>query len=252
MQTTISSLLASFAVVSLIALHSTALTINSSRHSRVETYTVFQLPNVGTWFENLALRRNGDILATRADVGEVWTINPATGAGSLLTKDFGGANACAGIVEIAPDSFAVNCGTLHFTPANISQTNGIPGTFSVFRLDLDRNGRPQVSVLQKIEEAHFLNGLTKFDDDNLLVVDAALGLIYKLNVHSGNYTVALQDSTMAPNPSLGLIGVNGVKVFSDYVYYTSTTPDEVLSGPGRQKCTGRRTVRSRRQRLPSR
>lgn len=134
---------------------------NSATLPNPLTSTIFQLDRNGTWIENLAVRCNGDILATRIDSPEVWTITPnhanitTRGHGSLLHR-FPNAKSTMGIVEITPDIFGVIVGNV-----SLPSTTPEPGSFSLWTLDLTV-GHPNATLLAHIPEGQFLDGLTKF------------------------------------------------------------------------------------------
>src|SRR5438105_4501375 len=65
----------------------TLLTIRRNMATALRTSrVVYQLPNKGSWFENLAVRSDGTILATRLDVPEVWIIDVDAQTGSAMVK----------------------------------------------------------------------------------------------------------------------------------------------------------------------
>lgn len=51
-----------------------------------------------------------------------------------------------------------------------------------------------------------------------------MGVIYRLNIKTGNYSVALSDpETMTISEDAKItVGVNGIKILNAYVYYTNT------------------------------
>ncbi|KAJ6146043.1 hypothetical protein N7497_008025 [Penicillium chrysogenum] len=159
---------------------------------------VFQLEQNGTWFENLAVRSNGNLIATRIDSPELWSIVPSgntshPGHGSLLLK-FPNALSTLGIAEIDHDVFAILAG-------NISLPGIIPtpGSFVVWTVNLT-SAIPEAKVLAPLPGGYFLDGMTKFGDDLLLISDARKGIIWRLNITSGESSVALSDASMLPAP----------------------------------------------------
>ncbi|KAH8424291.1 uncharacterized protein LDX57_002043 [Aspergillus melleus] len=194
-----------------------------SYHSKPAS-TVFQLERNGSWFENLAVRSDGRLLATRIDAPELWSIEPNInsshpGHGSLLVT-FPGAMSTLGITEIDSDVFAVVAG-------NISLPNIIPtpGSFVIWTVDLTQKA-PSTQVLAHMPSGEFLDGMTKFSDDFLLISDASKGVIWRLNVRTGEYSVALSFASMVPAAGQPvMVGVNGLKVLGNYVYYTSTSQE---------------------------
>lgn len=182
--------------------------------------TVFQSNISGTWFENLAIRTNGDILATRLDSAELWTVNPFTRTSSKLLS-FPQFSSLVGITEISNDLFILATGNFTARRAGVPGT-GVPGTMQVLEIDL-RGPTPISRVAAIVPEGEFFNGLTRWDDESVLVADSTKGLIWKVNVTTGESSIAISDITMTiPENASYPLGVNGVKVFDSYIYYTST------------------------------
>ncbi|EKV16467.1 hypothetical protein PDIG_20600 [Penicillium digitatum PHI26] len=186
---------------------------------------VFQLERNGTWFENLAVRSNGNLLATRIDSPELWSIVPSNnsssqlGHGSLLLT-FPNAMSTLGITEIDHDVFAVIAGNVSL-PSIVSTT----GSFAVWTVNLN-SATPEAKVLASLPGGQFLDGMTKFGDDLLLISDAHKGTIWRLNITTGESSVAMSGAAMLPAAGQAIrIGVNGLKVLKNYVYYTSTTQE---------------------------
>ncbi|KAI9041419.1 uncharacterized protein KD926_006815 [Aspergillus affinis] len=196
---------------------------SSGYHSKPAS-TVFQLERNGSWFENLAVRSDGTLLATRIDAPEIWSIEPNNNSshprlGSLLVT-FPDAMSTLGIAEIDCDVFAVVAG-------NLSLPNIIPthGSFVIWTVDLTR-ATPSTQVLAHMPSGEFLDGMTKFSDDLLLIADASKGAIWRLNVRTGEHSVALSHASMGPATGQPVtVGVNGLKVLGNYVYYTSTSQE---------------------------
>ncbi|KGO68802.1 hypothetical protein PITC_076840 [Penicillium italicum] len=186
--------------------------------------TIFQLEHNGTWFENLAVQSNGNLLSTRIDSPELWSIVPNSnssrpGHGSLLLK-FPNAMSTMGITEIDSNVFAVIAGNV-----SLPSVTPIPGSFVVWTVNLT-SSTPKAKVLSPLPDGQFLDGMIKFGDDLLLITDALKGVIWRLNITTGEYSVALSHASMLPATGQAIqVGVNGLKVLNHYVYYTSTTQE---------------------------
>jgi hypothetical protein len=201
----------------------------SNDEPSVKIETLFQFPENGSWVDNLALRSDGNLLLTRLDVPEVWSVNTTSG-NATLAYSFPNATSCFGISEIADDIFAVVVG-------NFSTKTYKPdaGSFSVQKLDFNNidkkrnehaSASPAASQIVALPEAQALNGMTTFSKEEglVLIADSPKGAVWKVNTKSGNYSIALSDTTMLPAKGQALpLGINGLKVIEDYVYYSSTT-----------------------------
>jgi sugar lactone lactonase YvrE len=164
------------------------------------------------WYENLAVRSNGQILLSRMDTNEVWTLDPTTKSASKLLS-VPGVTSLAGITETTPDVFALVGG-------NYSSRGGgnTPGSWGVFSIDLS-SATPKATVVKMIKEAQQFNGLTTVNNDTVLIGDTAKGLIYSLKLSTGDYAVAVQDDALVP-ASAGF-GVDGLRYRDGYAYFTN-------------------------------
>ncbi|KAJ6089249.1 hypothetical protein N7467_004465 [Penicillium canescens] len=199
----------------------------SNNKPSVKVETIFQFPENGSWVDNLVLRSDGNLLLTRLDVPEVWSVNTTSG-NATLAYSFPNVTSCFGISEIADDVFAVVVG-------NFSTKTYKPdaGSFSVQKLDFNKTSKrrgkrasklPAASRIVALQEAQALNGMTTFSADLVLIADSPKGVVWKVNTKTGDYAVALNDTTMLPAKGQALpLGINGLKAIEDYVYYSSTT-----------------------------
>ncbi|KAJ5186758.1 hypothetical protein N7449_011522 [Penicillium cf. viridicatum] len=195
----------------------------------VKVENVFQFPDNGSWIDNIVVRSDGHLLFTRLDTPEVWLFNTTSG-NATLTYSFPNVTSCFGISEIDDDIFAVVVG--NFSPKTFQPG---PGSFSVHKLDFtkieaEENERalesPKASEIVAMPDAEALNGMVTFSRESnlVLIADSPKGIIWKVDTKSGDYSVALNDTTMAPAEGQALpLGVNALTVFDDYVYYTGTT-----------------------------
>jgi hypothetical protein len=192
--------------------------------------TLFTLPGPAapqSWFENLAVRPNGLILATRGDAPEIWQIDPATGAGALLVTVPDTFN-LTGIAEVTTTPAAPAACTKRRPrqqasakkPRNCPQETYIfgsstipaplqvePGSAKVWTLTFsndDNNDTPTVSLLAALPSAGFINGITAFSSNpttsRVLLADTQAEAVYLLDVASGQYTT----------PLTGMTGINGI------------------------------------------
>ena len=176
--------------------------------------TVYQFPNL-TWVENIAVRSNGKLLVTLVTSPEVWQIDPTTQSGELLYH-FPNATSATGISEVSPDVFAVAVGN--------TTDVGVPGTWSVWKIDLNEK-KANITKVVDVPSADFLNGNTPLTTlaNTILLSDSSQGVIYRVNVVTGAYSIVISDPAFAPNPAAPLsIGINGIKYKNRYVYFDNT------------------------------
>ena len=182
---------------------------------------IHQFPN-GTWLENLAVRSNGEILLQLLDKPELHSLDPRTPASSKLIHTFAGYTSLLGIAEISHDVFVLVIGNLSINPVVVT-----PSSMGVWKVNFNRNkGKaaavPEISKLADVPEAGLLNGVTAISSAEVLIADSALGLVWKINTHTGKYEVVIQLPEMqAPAGGLG-IGINGVRASKGYLYWTNS------------------------------
>lgn len=183
----------------------------------VQATNVFQFENNGSWVENIVTRRNGQLLITRLDVPELWTVNPTQGSGSLLYT-FPNVTSLAGIAEVYPDVFAVAGFKIGSNPPAT-----FPGSGLIFTVDL-RNETPAFKTVGGISQSVIPNGIATFGAQKgvILVAESGLGLIHKFDIDTGATSVVSNDATLQAGPG-GSTGVNGIKVHGNHVYFTSST-----------------------------
>ena len=71
-------------------------------------------------------------------------------------------------------------------------------------------------------EAQNLNGLSSFDIDTVLVADAGAGSVYRFSMSTGDYSVVLEDPTLAPPAAAPVpFGIDGVLHVNGTVWYTN-------------------------------
>jgi hypothetical protein len=210
------------------------LALGAALDPRQSAVTTVYKASGSAWYENLAVRANGQILLTRMDAGEVWTLDPTTKAASKLAS-VPGATSLSGITETVPDVFAVVGG-------NYSSGRNTAGSYGIWKLDLTGSA-PKVSVVKMIKEATQLNGLTTVNNDTVLAGDAGKGVLYAVKMSTADQTVSFQDTTLAP--AQAGFGVDGLRYRDGYAYYTNifkNTLHKVAVDPVSGKATGKATA----------
>ncbi|KAI3396289.1 hypothetical protein diail_12311 [Diaporthe ilicicola] len=157
--------------------------------------------------ENIAVRPNGQLLVTNMNSPNLYTIDPVAKTSSTAVA-VSGAAGLSGIGEIKPDVFIV--------------IGGSPEGTAVHQVDFTGSSTPKATLIKKIADARNMNGLAVFNNDTVLLADAAAGNIIKLTVSSGESSVALSDPTMAPSGPIPF-GIDGLKYNSGTgtVWYTN-------------------------------
>ncbi|MCJ1401532.1 hypothetical protein MMC11_004747 [Xylographa trunciseda] len=191
---------------------------------------VIEFP-LGTWAENLAVRGNGQILVTVLNTPQLLQVDPLSLQEPFLIHQFPNpdkADGVGGIAELAPDVFYIVTG--NFT---ISDLEGTPGTYSVWEVDMNtfsggENGTivtpATVNKITDIPGALTANGviaLSKYENA-LLVADSKLGAVWKVDVKTKVCEVVIKDPLMNASSDPSSLGVNGIKIFDGFLYFTNT------------------------------
>ena len=188
----------------------------------VKVTDIWDFP-LGTWVENLAIRSNGQILATLFNAPEVYQVDPTKKTPATLVHKFPNYLGCRGINELKPDIFYISVGNLSATV----RTGGV-GSYSVWRLDMNgyRPGgaTPTAHKVADFPTSQYLNGMVPHSPSStlLLIADSRVGVLFTLDVASGAVKEAIMDPLMAPTATGIDVGINGVKVRHGHLYFTNT------------------------------
>ncbi|KAM0405834.1 hypothetical protein HYE67_010165 [Fusarium culmorum] len=189
--------------------------------------TLGQLP-LGTWLENIAVRSNGDLLATELwPAASVYTVaDPSCSKGLKELVTIPSIQGILGITELSsapgkPETFVF----VGSNATGLSQL--IPGTFKAFALEF-HNKRNQASVkVRKIsdmtEKSTFLNGVEAIPGvPAVLVSDSVKGFVGRLDTNTGVFDdAAFEFPEMAPIAA-GAFGINGIKIRNNYLYFSNS------------------------------
>ncbi|KAJ5947373.1 hypothetical protein N7466_000388 [Penicillium verhagenii] len=183
----------------------------------VQSSTLFNFTS-GIDIENSELRPNGHILLTTFEKGGLYTLNPyAKEPEGELVASLPGATALCGITTIAHDKFAI--------------IGGVRGSYhydneTIYTVDFSQNSsNPIIEKNAHLPDAVMLNGMAALPKQPhvVLIGDAVLGVLFRLNTATGAYKVAFNNTALAsPSNSPMPIGVNGLKVVGNSVYFTNS------------------------------
>ena len=171
--------------------------------------------------ENVALRPSGTLILTSTTSSTIYLLDPTQRNPSAeVLYTFPGANSCLGIAETSSDVFAVIVGN-----TSVSTFTGVPGSFSIWSVNLRKSSVPIVSKISAIPEAKILNGLAYLQNspDIVLAADSEAGIVYSTNIVTGVSAVAIQNSAFAPTSTFPL-GINGLHpdAASCNLYFTNS------------------------------
>jgi len=193
--------------------------------------TIYEFPNI-TWVENLAVRADGKIIVTLINKPQIYLIDPVHPGDPLLLATIPHTAGAGGIAEVEPNLFAIAAGNW-----SIETFKPAPASYSIWTLDF--NAGPSQSILPRIKKvtdiptAIFLNGITTLPygrpthqgshSPSIFVSDSGLGVVWKVNIKSGDYGIAISSPLMSPNStSAAVLGINGVHIRDNYLYFTNS------------------------------
>ena len=159
---------------------------------------------------------------TATNQPHLYDIDPRTSSSTPITlPDISGVSSILGIAETAPDVFAVAAGIY-----NISNLVPVFGSFSVWSVNMN-TAQPTVKLITAIPEAQGLNGAAALNgfSGTVLIADSILGAVWKVNVATGAYSMAIQNSNFAPSasaPAGHSLGINGLRTVGNSLYFTNS------------------------------
>ncbi|KAI0154667.1 hypothetical protein GGR57DRAFT_466280 [Xylariaceae sp. FL1272] len=182
-----------------------------------------QLYNFSTFvdIENSYLRSETSLLLTTFANASLYEINPlAESPEANLIAQLPGATALTGIAEVGPDKFAVTGGVR----GNLMYTDE-----TVYLVDFSKknctSGGPTISIAATLPDAVFLNGAASLPShpETVILADSNLGALWRVNTSSGAVDELATDPAFEfPANATTAIGINGLKIVGDYLYYTNT------------------------------
>ncbi|KAI1158233.1 hypothetical protein F5B18DRAFT_641882 [Nemania serpens] len=194
--------------------------------------TIFQLDKTVpfSWFENVAIRGNGDLLVTMLSPNaSVYSLHqPASGPAKVSIINIGDANGLLGIAETSPDVFAISGGTFSSLAAPVA------GTLGIWELNL-RGPKPTTRLITKIPEAVFLNGVVSVPGSPspaILVADNGVSRVWRVDLKTGKYETAAEVPEMRALPNATTaIGVNGLKIHNGHLYFSNSNLASIFRMP---------------------
>ncbi|MCJ1438645.1 hypothetical protein MMC27_008035 [Xylographa pallens] len=174
----------------------------------------------GTWIENLAVRQNGEVLCTSLSKAALYLVNPFEHVASLVHQ-FEPTEGLLGISEIENDVFVV-------ASANVSlaTSEAYPGSAKMWKIDMAAwtLGEPDVvTLIANLTDVVLPDGIATLDNEIglVLLADAAKGIVWRVDTTTGDYSVAIQDKLFTTDNKLIPLGVDGIHILDDQLYFTN-------------------------------
>jgi hypothetical protein len=183
------------------------------------TRLIYQSPT-GLFIENIAVRPSSELLLTSVASSTLYMLDPGVANATLReVYTFPNSTGLLGIVEYQPDVYAVVASTL-----NLTTRRTVPGTVStIWRIDL-RTRTVAATPIVGIPQSKVLNGLTVVPEypDLLLAADSDIGAVYEVRVSEGTARVAIQDASMAAGTPAPSLGINGLHIRGNELYFSNS------------------------------
>ncbi|ETS78373.1 hypothetical protein PFICI_10435 [Pestalotiopsis fici W106-1] len=199
---------------------------HSIRGDTDQAMVIQLIPEVPS-LENLAIRRNGDIITTSTRSSSLYLTSPRKqyGADAILLHQSSNLNALLGIAELEEDVFYITGGAALTMPNPFNEVWKV----DLRGLQISANGtivQPPAIVLAGNDSTGGLyNGMTHLgtnDTNNILLADSLLGTVTRLDVTTGEFAVVSQDPLLAtPNTTNLAVAVNGIHTYGNFIYFTN-------------------------------
>ena len=179
----------------------------------------------GTFLENIVVSTTGDIFVSSLEEGKVYRITP-----DGTSHDFAAVERAAGLAFDPAGNL--------FAPSSIGSAK--PGLYQV------NDGSAELVV--PMPEAVFLNGLLHLRGGRFLVADSYRGLIWEVDTWRRTAVVWLEHPSLSHaadpfHPVPQFPGVNGLKIFGNTLYASSTEQQKLVRIPlGEDGSAGRPEV----------
>jgi hypothetical protein len=214
----------STAIVGLLCSYVLAAPAPHSRDSVATSQELFNIPGIS--IENIARRSNGHLLFSTVGKGQLYSTDPLSVTPEpLLVTEIPGVNTLTGIAQVGRDVFAVTGAVYH------PDSGFEPGTLKVSVVNFGScavhdDGSPTVTVIvEGVNSTSSLNGMASLPQHPHIVLSAGseTGEIWRTDTATGVLDMAFQDDMLTVGPPGMLnIGVNGLKIRGDYLYFTNT------------------------------
>lgn len=219
-------------VTGLLALTQLAPAAANTLSKRGAARELYRFTN-GTFIENVAVRPNGHLLLSTFANASLFTLDPLSPEDPLPPPRYVGSvpdiTGLTGLAQVAPDVWAVSGGV-----SDIENYAFVEGTAVVSLFDLQgwapsegNEGGVPAEIVARVPDAAMLNGMTNLAANPHIVLSAGskTGSIIRIDTRTGAVDEAFQDDVLAPySPEFkrAPLGVNGVHIAGDYLYFTNS------------------------------
>lgn len=198
--------------------------------------TLGQLPPPA-FFENIAIRPSGAILATLVAGGpDVYTVtSPSSPNRSFdLLTSIPAVDALTGITEVLDengkglDKYIVTGGNSTSEPPN----DIVTGSWSAWLISFDGDDVVTEQISELSSETALSNGMVSVPNA-VLLADSGRGSVSRLDLSTLTYEdsiLALPEMLTTPDFELG-IGINGIRIFDSHLYFSNSATASIFRFP---------------------
>lgn len=177
-----------------------------------------RFPN-GTRVENICVLHNGSLLFTVLTEPSLYLLDPESPSAPVLVQSIPAHTSVLGIAQLDPHTVAVVAGNL--SGYTLDSTLG---SYSVFLLALSNWRPPRIVASFAIPGSSLLDGLTTLplSPQHLLIADAALGVVWRLNILTGAVDQPISDPLFTKNAGNPVPALNGIHALGEYLYFSNS------------------------------
>ncbi|KAK7039932.1 hypothetical protein R3P38DRAFT_3181756 [Favolaschia claudopus] len=178
----------------------------------ISTRLLYESPS-GLFLEGIAVRSSGQLLLTSVVSPTLYTLDPTSSNPTLdEVYTFPNATSLNGIVEYAPDTFALVVSSLSTTEVATPLDSIVIYSIS---FPSTSSNQPIITPAARIPSSTMTNGISAHpaDPSLILAADSHLGVAWEVNTLTGAVCIALHDAALEPGltaPWPGL-GINGLR-----------------------------------------
>jgi hypothetical protein len=175
-----------------------------------------------TFIENVHVRPTGGLLFSSVSTNSLYALDPTAAVPvPIIVANLINATGLTGIATLddngSTNLFAVG-GGIHFSMGFVT------GSCAVYVVSIPRNGNTG-EVCDRIPVNGTINGLDSLPAFPwiVLVTDSVGGVIFRVNTRTRKVDVIVANpALLGPGGSAIPIGINGLKILSNYVYFTNS------------------------------
>ncbi|KAH7111188.1 hypothetical protein EDB81DRAFT_671530 [Dactylonectria macrodidyma] len=176
---------------------------------------------LGSEVENLALRPSGSALATVYTFPHIYEVDVSEYSTPKLLHTFHNTSGACGIAASSePDVYFVLTGNFSF-----HTFSPVPGSYAIHRLSFSKRGKATVKQLAPLGDISQPNGMIAVPNSPyVLIADTRGGYVYRFNTETLQLTTYFDDLLLKPKPTQGsgVFGVNGVKLWKGFLYFSNS------------------------------